>query len=327
MIVTETLPSQEPIANDASGAMSVTIIGLGKMGARMGAKLVTEGHRVFGWDVNDDAREVGAGLGLLVPDKLEEAIEAQESAGERAVWQMLPAGRPTEESLKVVSGLVSPGDVVIDGGNSRYQDTERRAKELGDLGIRFLGIGVSGGIKAAETGYPIMVGGDRSAYDHVTPVLDSLARAQGGHEYFGEGAAGHFVKMVHNGIEYPFMQAIGEGFGVMKKSGYDLDLPAVARLFQKGTLVSGFMMGITAEALEADPELSSYTGEIGSASGEALWTVDEAARLGVPAESIEQAIDFRRRSAKDPSVSGSFAAKVIAAQRATFGGHPVKRTK
>jgi 6-phosphogluconate dehydrogenase len=311
--------------------MSMTVIGLGKMGARMGAKLVTEGHEVYGWDSSPEAREVAVGLGMLVPDTIEEAIEAQEQSGDRVVWQMLPAGNPaetgpTETSLITVSGIVGPGDIVIDGGNSKHEDTNRRYQRMQDMCIRFLGIGVSGGVKAGVTGYPLMAGGNRSAYDHITPLLDSLSRPQGGHDYFGEGGAGHYVKMVHNGIEYPMMQAIGEGFGVMEASEYGLDLSKVARLLQKNTLVSGFMMDITAEALDADPGLSNQAGVIGSASGEALWTVDEAARLGVPTESIEQAIDFRRRSANDPAVSGSFAAKVVAAQRATFGGHTQERT-
>ncbi|HSX16829.1 MAG TPA: NADP-dependent phosphogluconate dehydrogenase [Patescibacteria group bacterium] len=317
------LAAQEVLTAQQHDPMSIVIVGLGKMGARMGAKLVTEGHEVYGWDINPDAREVGVGMGMYVPETLEEALYAQPD-GDRIIWQMLPAG-VTEAGLDVIAGLVNPGDIVIDGGNSKYQDTERNAARLGERGIRFLGIGVSGGIKAAETGYPLMVGGDQSAYNDITPILDSLSRPNGGHEYFGAGGAGHFVKMVHNGIEYPIMQAIGEGFGVMREGPYALDLLRVARLYQRNTLVSGFMMDITAEALAADPDLASYSGEIGSASGEALWTVEEAARLGVPSESIEQAIDFRRRSATDPDVSGSFAAKVVAAQRATFGGHPVKR--
>jgi len=305
--------------------MPITIIGLGKMGARMGAKLVEEGHTVYGWDLNDEARESSKDSGIYVPESIEESIQAQEKDGERVVLQMLPAGEPTETSLELVSGIVSPGDIIIDGGNARYQDTERRAQEMIARGVRFLGMGVSGGIIAQETGYPIMVGGDKSAYDDVTPILDSLARPHGKHEYFGTGGAGHFVKMVHNGIEYPIMQAFGEGFGVLRESDYDFDLEKVARLFTRGTLVSGFMNDRVVEVLEADPNLSSFQGEIGSASGEAVWTIEEAKRLGVPSESIEQSIDFRLRSAHDEQVSGSFAAKLVAGLRAAFGGHPVKR--
>lgn len=306
------------------GKMPVTVVGLGKMGARIGAKLVRDGFTVYGWDENPAAREVAVGVGVLVPKTLEEAVGAQTQDGERVVWHMLPAGL-TKEGLVGTSEFLSEGDIAIDGGNSRYTETERHAYMLGDLGLRFLGIGVSGGVKAGETGYPLMVGGDKTAYEHVTPILDSLAKPKGGHEYFGPGGAGHYVKMVHNGIEYPIMQAMGEGFGVLKASEYGLDIAKVAELFRKNTLVAGFMMDITAEALRGDVELSLYSGEIGSASGEALWTVEEAARLGVPTESIEQAIDFRRRSGNDPAVSGSFAAKVVAAQRATFGGHNQER--
>lgn len=303
--------------------MPITIVGLGKMGARMGAKLVAEGHPVYGWDMNPEARDAAVGLGIWVPETLEDAILLQEPEGNdpRVVWQMLPASR-TKEGLQAMTPFLSEGDVPIDGGNSRYTESDNNAKWLGDLGLRPLFIGVSGGVKAAKTGYPLMVGGDEKAYQHITPVLDTLAVPNGGHDYFGPGGAGHFVKMVHNGIEYPIMQAIGEGFGVLRASGYGFDLSRVAELFRKNTLVSGFMMDITAELLAAeDPDLSSYREGIGSASGEALWTVDEAARLGVPTESIEQAIDFRRRSTKVPAVRDSYAARVVAAQRAYFGGH------
>ncbi len=151
-----------------------------------------------------------------------------------------------------------------------------------------------------------MVGGDKSAYDYITPILDSLARPHGGHEYFGTGGAGHYVKMVHNGIEYPIMQAIGEGFGVMSASDYNFDLLKVAKLYQKGTLVSGFMMDRTVEALENDSRLDSIAGVIGTASGEAVWTAEEANRLNQPAESIQQAIDFRKRSEIEKEVQESF---------------------
>lgn len=304
----------------------ITIIGLGKMGARMGAKLIDEGHTVYGWDVDEQARAVSQDAGIQVPETIEESVYAQQTDGERVVLQMLAAGEPTESSLETVSGLLATGDIIIDGGNARYQDTERRSQEMIARGIRFLGMGVSGGIIAQETGYPIMVGGDKSAYDDVAPILDSLARPHGIHEYLGTGGAGHYVKMTHNAAEYPIMQGLAEAFGILKASEYDFDLEQIARLYTHGTLVSGFMNDRLVEALEADPGLSSYHGEIGSASGEAVWAVEEAKRLGVPTESIEQSIDFRRRSVDDENVSGSFAAKVVAALRATFGGHPVKRT-
>ena len=317
--------NKEVFENSAiENQMTLTIVGLGKMGARMGAKLVKEGHTVYGWDVDENARKTSEDAGLIIPDTFEESILSQDNKGERVILQMLHP-EPTETTLELASKILSEGDILIDGGNSKYQDTNRRAKKMTESGIRFLGMGVSGGIIAEDTGYPIMIGGDKSAYDHVAPILDSLAKPHGTHEYLGAGGAGHYVKMVHNAIEYPIMQAFGEGFGMLKASEFDFDLEQIAKLYTHGTLVSGFMNDRLVEALEADPGLSSYHGEIGSASGEAVWAVEEAKRLGVPTESMEQSIDFRRRSVDDENVSGSFAAKVVAALRATFGGHPVKR--
>jgi 6-phosphogluconate dehydrogenase len=305
--------------------MQLGLIGLGKMGSRMATKLLREGHDVVVWNRSSQAVDE---LRKEFPDlkfakTIEELIKSLETP--RIVWSMLPAGETTDEHLAEVGKWVVKDDIVIDGANSRYQDTERHYEEFTKKGIRFLGIGVSGGIISVTQGYPQMVGGDRSAYDYVTPLLDSLAKPHGGHEYFGTGGAGHFVKMVHNGIEYPIMQAIGEGFGVMANSTYNFDLVKVAKLYQKGTLVSGFMMDRTVEALENDPRLESIAGVIGSASGEALWTVEEAERLDQPAESIQQAIDFRKRSETEEKVQNSFAAKMVGALRIAFGGHPVKK--
>lgn len=305
--------------------MKLGLIGLGKMGSRMSLKLLLEGHDVIVWNRSPQAVEE---LRVQVPSvksapTIEDLIQGLEKP--RVVWLMLPAGEATDTAMDEVSKYVEKDDIVVDGGNSRYQDTERHFQNFKEKGIRFLGIGVSGGIISVTEGYPQMVGGDRTAYDYITPILDSLAKPHGGHEYFGEGGAGHFVKMVHNGIEYPIMQALGEGFGVMANSSYNLDLLKVAKLYQKGTLVSGFMLDRTVEALENDPKLENIAGVIGSASGEALWTVEEAKRLNQPVESIQQAIDFRKRSETEIEVQESFAAKMVGALRIAFGGHPVKK--
>lgn len=305
--------------------MKLGLIGLGKMGSRMALKLLKEGHDVTVWNRSPQAVD---DLRAQVPSvksasSVKELIEGLEKP--RIVWVMLPAGEATDEILSEVANYVERDDIVIDGGNSRYLDTERHFKSFEEKGVRFLGIGVSGGVISVTEGYPQMVGGDRSAYDYIIPVLDSLALPHGGHEYFGTGGAGHYVKMVHNGIEYPIMQAIGEGFGVMSASDYNFDLLKVAKLYQKGTLVSGFMMDRTVEALENDPGLESIAGVIGTASGEAVWTAEEAKRLNQPVESIQQAIDFRKRSETEKEVQESFAAKMVGALRIAFGGHPVKK--
>jgi 6-phosphogluconate dehydrogenase len=305
--------------------MKLGLLGLGKMGSRMATKLIKEGHDVTVWNRSPQAvDELRSQLpDLKSADSIEELVRGLEKP--RVIWLMLPAGEATESVLTEVSQFVQAEDIVIDAGNSRYQDTERHFEDFKQKNVRFLGIGVSGGIISVTEGYPQMAGGDRSAYDYITPILDSLAAPHGGHEYFGTGGAGHFVKMVHNGIEYPIMQAIGEGFGVMAESPYDLDLVKVAKLYQKGTLVSGFMMDRTVEALENDPKLESIAGVIGSASGEALWTVEEAKSKGLPVESIEQSINFRKRSETEKDVQESFAARMVGALRIAFGGHPVKK--
>lgn len=305
--------------------MKLGFIGLGKMGSRMALKLLKEGHDVVVWNRSPQAVEElkSQVSSVKSASSIEELVKSLEKP--RVIFLMLPAGDPTEEKLKEVSQFVDKDDIVIDAGNSRYQDTQRHFEMFAQKGIRFLGIGVSGGIISVTEGYPQMVGGDRSAYDYITPILDSLAKPHGGHEYFGTGGAGHFVKMVHNGIEYPIMQALGEGFGVLAKSSYDFDLAKIAKLYQKGTLVSGFMLDRTVEVLEQDPKLDSIQGIIGSASGEAVWTVEEGKKHNLPVESIEQAIDFRKRSETDKLVQDSFAAKMVGALRIAFGGHPVKK--
>src|SRR3989344_2408504 len=320
--------------------MKLGFIGLGRMGSNMVIKLLNEGHEVVVWNrtrgraeelksqiSGNQTRNDLAGSDRKVRTSFEIADSIENLASKlkppRVVWSMLPAGEATQEILDEVEKYVDKDDIVIDGGNSKYTDTQRRFEEFSKRQIRFLGIGVSGGVIAAVEGYPLMAGGDRSAYDAIKPILDSLAKPKGGHEYFGQGGAGHFVKMVHNGIEYGVMQSIGEGFGVLEKSPYNLDLLKVARLYQKGTLVSGFMMQRTIEALEKDPKLASIEGYI-EESGEGRWTVEQAKRLKVPIGIIEKSLEFRTQSRKDKKVSSSFAARLVAALRQAFGGHEVR---
>jgi 6-phosphogluconate dehydrogenase len=307
--------------------MKIGIAGLGKMGGRMAEKLVKEGHEVVVWNRTHEkaealAQRLKGNNNISVAGSIDEL--ASKLGSPRIILTMLPAGEPTEQLLSEVSAHLEKDDILIDGGNSFYKDTERRYQELSNRGIRFLGMGVSGGIIAVTEGYPQMVGGNHSAYEHIAPLLDSLANPGGGHEYFGEGGAGHFVKMVHNGIEYPIMQALGEGFGVMANSDYNFDLVKVAKLYQKGTLVSGFMLDRAVEALQNDPRLEQIEGVIGSASQETVWTINEARQHDLPIESIEQARDFRIKSESDEKIQKSFAAHMVGALRIAFGGHPVK---
>lgn len=295
--------------------MQLGFIGLGKMGSRMVEKLLKEGHEITAWNRSDNE--------LKTAETIEELVKSLEKP--RVVWVMVLAGSATQNVLDRVSKYVEKGDIVIDGGNANYKDTQRRYQNFRNEGIRYLGIGVSGGIIAVKSGYPIMVGGDKSAYKHVRPILDSLAKPNGGHEYFGTGGAGHFVKMIHNGIEYGIMQSFGEGFEVLEKAPYKFDLLKIAKLYQKGTLVSGFMLDRTVDALSQDPKLSNIIGYI-EESGEARWTVETAKDEGVDAEIIERSLEYRRRSQKDPKIQKSFTAKLVAALRQAFGGHAVKKT-
>lgn len=293
--------------------MKIGFVGLGRMGARMVQKLQKEGHVAVAWNRSDHELK-----NIESVEKLVKSLEAP-----RVIWSMLPAGSPTENIITEIGKFVNEGDIVIDGGNSNFKDTQTRFEQFRKKGIRFLGIGVSGGVIAATEGYPIMVGGDKSAYDFIKPILDSLAKPHGGHEYFGLGGAGHFVKMVHNGTEYGIMQSLGEGFGVLEKSPYDLDLLKVAKLYQRGTLLSGFMLDRTVESLEKDPRLSEIIGIIAE-SGEAKWTIEQAKEEGVDVEIIERSLDFRKRSQTDEEIQASFSAKLIAALRNAFGGHDVR---
>jgi 6-phosphogluconate dehydrogenase len=329
--------------------MKLGFLGLGKMGTRMVEKLLREGHEVVVWNRSKDVVEEF--LKSMTDKKLDGKLSAKDTVADavsclespKVIWSMLPSGDASEQILKEVLGILTSekdsGEVlipsggtgmtnneaiVIDGANANFHDTERRANFFKEKHIRFLGIGVSGGVIAEKEGYPMMVGGDKSAYEEISSLLDSLAKPNGGHAYFGTGGAGHFVKMVHNGIEYGMMQAIGEGFGVLEKAPYDIDLLEVSKLWQHGTIVDSFLIDRARDALEKNNTLSDVVGEI-DATGEGEWTIEEAKKEGVPIENIEQSLDFRRRSKIDPTIRDSFAAKMVAALRREFGGHAVKK--
>jgi len=302
------------------------------MGNRMVTKLLSEGHEVVVWNRSSgkaDALKAEAKSNW----KLESAKDVEDlvrlsggdEAGPRIIWSMLPAGVVTKDMLAQIKKYVKKGDIVVDGGNSKFTDTQKSYEDFQKDGIEFLGIGVSGGIIALTEGYPMMVGGSQTAYEYICPILDSLSKPGGGHQYFGEGGAGHYVKMVHNAIEYGVMESVGEGFGLLEKSPYNLDLLKVSQLYQKGTLVSGFMMARTIEALEADPKLEKISGVIGSASGETLWAVEEAKKKSLLFKIIENSMEIRNLSETDPKIQKSFAARLVASLRQTFGGHEVKK--
>jgi 6-phosphogluconate dehydrogenase len=311
--------------------MKLGFVGLGKMGSRMASKLFSESHELVVWNrsidacerLMEDCRKFNIVLdNIAITETLPELV--QKLPQPRVIWLMLPAGEVTESVLGTLINLMTPGDILIDGGNSHFKDTEKRFQNLSARKIRFLGIGVSGGIIAEKQGYPLMAGGDVSAYEYIQPILVSLAKPNGGFEYFGSGGAGHFVKMLHNGMEYGIMQSLGEGFEVLHKAPYKLDLLKVARLYQRGTLVSGFMLDRAAEVFERDPNLNDIVGVIAE-SGEAKWTIEQAKEEGVEVDIIRRSLEYRQRSQTDKKIQGSFTAKLVASLRNAFGGHEVQK--
>jgi 6-phosphogluconate dehydrogenase len=282
------------------------MVGLGRMGGNMTERLRAQGHEVATY-----ARSGGG-----TAESLDELVGQLEPT--RVVWLMIPAGTPTQESVEQLLGLVDQGDVIVDGGNSNFRDSQRRAAKAAERGIGFVDAGVSGGIWGRELGYGLMVGGTREAVAAVEPALRVLA-PEGGYAHVGPSGAGHFVKMVHNGVEYGLMQAYAEGFELMQASEFDLDLAAVAELWRHGTVVRSWLLDLLARALEEDPRLEHIKGYVED-SGEGRWTVEQAIESAVPLHVITAALYARFASRQEES----FAAKVNAALREQFGGHAVR---
>lgn len=300
--------------------MNIAMIGLGKMGANMARRLLHEGHQVIGYDrAPQTVEELAAEAGLVPAESLADVIKML--APPRVIWVMVPAGSPTEETVLALANLASPGDVIVDGGNSNYKDTMRRAKVLAAKRLHFVDVGTSGGIWGLAEGYSMMVGGDASAVEQVRPALETLAPALNqGWGHVGPSGAGHFVKMVHNGIEYGLMQAYAEGFEIMKaKEEFGIDLHQVAEVWRFGSVVRSWLLDLITNALEDDPALPSIKGWVAD-SGEGRWTVFEAVDLDVPAPVITAALQARFVSRQEDS----YAAKLLAAMRNQFGGHAVK---
>jgi 6-phosphogluconate dehydrogenase len=284
------------------------MVGLGRMGGNMTERLREHGHEVATY-----ARHGGGTAGSL-----EELVGQLEPP--RVVWLMIPAGAPTEDSIAQLLDLLDRGDVIVDGGNSNFRDSQRRAATAAEHGIEFIDAGVSGGIWGREVGYALMVGGTTDAVAVVEPAFRALAPEEGGYAHVGPSGAGHFVKMVHNGIEYGLMQAYAEGFELMKASEFDVDLAEVAELWRYGSVVRSWLLDLLARALEADPGLEQIKGYVED-SGEGRWTVQEAIESAVPLHVITAALYARFASRQEES----FAAKVDAALREQFGGHAVRR--
>jgi 6-phosphogluconate dehydrogenase len=282
------------------------MVGLGRMGGNMAERLRRADHEVVGYDRDPQMSDV-ASLGELV-----------EALGEapRAVWVMVPAGEPTRATIADLAELLGPGDLVVDGGNSNYRESISRSKELGERGIGFLDVGVSGGVWGLESGYGLMVGGTPEHFEMLEPVLLALAPHEGGLARVGPSGAGHFTKMVHNGVEYALMQAYAEGYELLRASDLGIDVEGAVNAWRYGTVIRSWLLELLHMALTEDPALEHIKGWAED-SGEGRWTVEEAVRLAVPAPAITAALYARFGSRQDDSP----AMKVIAALRQQFGGH------
>jgi 6-phosphogluconate dehydrogenase len=296
--------------------MRIAMVGLGKMGLNMTRRLLRGGHEVVAVDRSPAAVASASREGAVAAASLSDGVS--KLSPRRVVWLMVPAGAPVEESIGILQPILSPGDIVIDGGNSKYTEAPPRATRLGERGIRFLDVGTSGGIWGLSEGYCLMAGGDEEAFRHVSPVLAALAPPEG-FSYMGPHGAGHFVKMIHNGIEYGMMQAYAEGFELLRTAPFPLDLPAIAALWNRGSVVRSWLLELAGRALSRDPglaELSPYVED----SGEGRWTVERSIEAGVPLPVIGLSLYLRFLSRQE----NSFAMRMLAALRNEFGGHAVR---
>jgi 6-phosphogluconate dehydrogenase len=300
--------------------LEIGMVGLGKMGGNMAVRLLKAGHDVVVYDRNTDVVKGAESEGARPSESLEDLVQKLEAP--RVVWIMVPAGPPTENVIAELAGCLSEGDVIIDGGNSNYKDTLRRGEKLREREIHFVDVGTSGGVWGLEEGYSMMIGGEKDVVGRLRTVFETLAPGRDkGWGHVGATGAGHFVKMVHNGIEYGMMQAYAEGFEVMqKKIEFGLDLAQIAEIWRYGSVVRSWLLDLTAAALEENPDLSGIKGWVAD-SGEGRWTVAEAIDLDVPAPVITLALQMRFVS----RLEESFGAKLLAAMRNQFGGHAIKK--
>ncbi len=299
--------------------MELGMIGLGRMGGAMAERLMNGGHRLVVFDPAKGAQDATVAKGAVGANSVRDLCQILSRP--RAVWVMVPAGKATEETIGQLHALLSSGDILIDGGNSNYKESMRRAASLKEREVAFLDAGTSGGVWGLKEGYCLMVGGDRAAFNRMEPVFRTLSPLPDqGYGYVGASGSGHFVKMVHNGIEYGIMEAYAEGFQLMQaKREYSLDLPAIAQIWRHGSVVRSWLLDLVARALVEDPELNGV-GAYVEDSGEGRWTVEEGVELGVPLPVISHSLDVRFRSRQiEP-----FGEKLLAALRKQFGGHPVR---
>ena len=296
--------------------MQLGMVGLGRMGSNMTLRLLKGGHQVVVYDRSPEAVRGSVASGAVGCASLEEIGEKLRAP--RAIWLMIPAGPPVDDTIQRLSGIVSPGDVIIDGGNSNFKDSRRRAEELRTNQLEFLDVGVSGGVWGLKIGFCLMIGGSETVFAQLEPIFKTLA-PQNGYAYVGPAGAGHYAKMVHNGVEYGMMEAYAEGFEILHAAPYRFDLHQLARLWNQGSVVRSWLLELAQAAFERDPGLDRLRGYVED-TGEGRWTVLESIDHAVPAPALALSLYMRFRSRQDDS----FGAKVLAALRNEFGGHAVK---
>ncbi|WP_040206152.1 phosphogluconate dehydrogenase (NAD(+)-dependent, decarboxylating) [Neobacillus jeddahensis] len=296
--------------------MQIGLIGLGKMGYNLSLNLMDQKHQVVAFDVNKEAVEKISQDGAIGAHSISELVNKLSSP--RVVWMMVPAGNITEQVIDELKGLLEAGDIVIDGGNSHYKDSIRRGKELAENGIHFFDAGTSGGMAGAREGACMMIGGEKEIFEYIEPVFRDIS-VENGYLYAGKSGSGHFLKMIHNGVEYGMMQAIAEGFEVLEKSEFDYDYEKVARVWNNGSVIRSWLMELTENAFSKDAKLDSIKGVMHS-SGEGKWTVETALELQAAIPVTTLALMMRYRSLEDDTFTG----KVVAALRNEFGGHAVE---
>jgi 6-phosphogluconate dehydrogenase len=324
--------------------MQIGVVGLGRMGANISRRLMKAGHSTVVWDASSGAVESVGKDGATTASGLQDLVRKL-TESPKAVWVMLPHGKITDDTINTLSGLLSKGDIVIDGGNTYYKDDIRRGKALATKGLRYLDVGTSGGVWGLQRGYCMMIGGDADAVKHLDPIFATLApgigtiertpgregrdaRAEHGYIHAGPVGAGHFVKMIHNGIEYGMMQAFAEGFDILRNKNapelpdaerFALNLPDIAEVWRRGSVVSSWLLDLSAAALVKDPQLNAFSGFVQD-SGEGRWTIEAAIEEAVPADVLSAALYARFRSRQEHT----FGEKLLSAMRFGFGGHVEK---
>jgi 6-phosphogluconate dehydrogenase len=297
--------------------MELGMIGLGRMGANMTERLARGGHRVISYDRSAEAIQRAVDIGGIGAHSLSDFVK--QLTPPRIIWMMVPSGAPVDQTIEQLLPNLSKGDILIDGGNSNYKDSMRRAEMLQGLGMHFVDVGTSGGVWGLEIGYCMMIGGEKAVVDRLEPIFKTLAPPDG-YLHVGPNGAGHFVKMIHNGIEYGMLQAYGEGFELLNASRFELDLGKIAHLWNQGSVVRSWLLELVESALQKDPRLAGIKGYVED-SGLGRLTVEEAIEKGVPAPVLTLSLFARFASRQQDS----FAAKLVAALRNEFGGHAVKK--